>query len=415
MGGVRGGLPLGLRDPGALRAGELRYEEALAGAARGGLGLAHLRDLSARRAEALCPPGGAGAGAGDASGDASGGGTRQGGGGEEGREGGVEAAGRYLSLLGGLAAQAGRLPEMKSHKNRLGQTREAVSWTSPLLDGPTSKRQYGLAGLPQEWGMACMLYAARLRDRGLEVLAGLEEESAEDAPPAGGAEQVGQEALAEAASWLRRASGAYRFCEVEPLPKIRMHLPGERPAEAMPSMADSMASLCLAEAQCLVATRAQQRGSAGPLVAALYMGASELFEEARNTLKKNVGDFNKLSERVMRYLAVSSAISTGRALCALAPEKKREEKLGEAVGLMQLALSKVQQTQVVCEICPEWRAECAAELHTLQTLTNRLEQENRIVHFQRVTPATDRALPSGKVLVKPIDFELPKEEKQAFF
>ena len=88
MGGVRGGLPLGLRDPGALRAGELRYEEALAGAARGGLGLAHLRDLSARRAEALCPPGGAGAGAGDASGDASGGGPdRAGGGRGEGRGG----------------------------------------------------------------------------------------------------------------------------------------------------------------------------------------------------------------------------------------------------------------------------------------------------------------------------------------
>ena len=70
-GGVRGGLPLGLRDPGRLGAGELRFEEALAGAcgagAGGGLGLAQLRKLSARRAEALGPP--AAAGAGGASGE----------------------------------------------------------------------------------------------------------------------------------------------------------------------------------------------------------------------------------------------------------------------------------------------------------------------------------------------------------
>lgn len=413
--GVRGGLPLGLGDPGRLGAGELRFEEALAGAAGGGagggLGLAQLRELSARRAEALRPPAPAEeAGARGGPGEGGGGGGSGGGGGGPAAER-FAATGRYLSLLSGLAAQAGRLPALKGHKNRLGQLREAVSWSSPLLDGPQTKRQYGLAGLPQEWGMACMLYAARMRERGLEGLSALDGEGGD----AGGAAPAGQEVLAEAASWLRRASGAYRFCEAEPLPKIRMHLPGERPAEAMPSMADSMATLCLAEAQCLVATRALQRGSTGQLVAALYVGASELFEAARNTLKKNVGDFNKLSERLMRYLAVSSAIATGRALSALALECKAEEKLGEAVGLAQLALSKVKQTQVVCEICPEWRSECASEVRALQNMCNRLEQENRIVHFQKVSPATDRALPAGKILVKPIDFDMPKEEKQAFF
>lgn len=72
--------------------------------------------------------------------------------------------------------------------------------------------------------------------------------------------------------------------------------------------------VCLAEAQSVTAHRAGQRGSPAGLVAGLWVGAWELWENAAKTLKENTGDFNTVSDRLRRFLAISGALARARAL-----------------------------------------------------------------------------------------------------
>ena len=145
-----------------------------------------------------------------------------------------------------------------------------------------------------------MKYAAAVRERGLEMVAEAHG-GGDPGRSAAGEGEAGGVSDAEAAKWLRRAAGVYAFCEAHVLPPMRHKLPAERPAEALPSCALAMQTLCLADAQFIVANHAQQKGSSPKLAASLWQGASDLYEQASKVLKTNLGDYNHLSKRLQAY------------------------------------------------------------------------------------------------------------------
>ncbi len=63
-----------------------------------------------------------------------------------------------------------------------------------------------------------------------------------------------------------------------------------RPAELCSGMASCMQQICLGEAQAVVCHRAEERGTSAATLAALHMGASDLFEAAAKALKEHTGE-----------------------------------------------------------------------------------------------------------------------------
>lgn len=55
-------------------------------------------------------------------------------------------------------------------------------------------------------------------------------------------------------------------------------------------MCECMENVCLAEAQCLVAFRSEEKHASPLLISLLYAGSVYLFENARKTLKANAGN-----------------------------------------------------------------------------------------------------------------------------
>jgi hypothetical protein len=67
----------------------------------------------------------------------------------------------------------------------------------------------------------------------------------------------------------------YKHAAVGILPALKEGLPGERPAELLASMAETMRLVCLAEAQAATARRAEEKGTALPLLCKLHMAGRE--------------------------------------------------------------------------------------------------------------------------------------------
>lgn len=128
-----------------------------------------------------------------------------------------------------------------------------------------------------------------------------------------------------------------------------------RPAELVPAMSECMGKVCLAEAQCLVAFRAHEKRNSISVITALHTGASDLFEEASLVLKEHTGNFNYLSDKFRRFIALSSSLEQIRAFQQLAIHHRTQEEVGRAVGFCQRALSLLETCFIVAEDDLVWK------------------------------------------------------------
>ena len=62
-----------------------------------------------------------------------------------------------------------------------------------------------------------------------------------------------------------------------------------RPAELVAGMSSCLEEMSVAEAQALIALRAEIKGSSNAVIALLHVGASDAFETASKVLKQNTG------------------------------------------------------------------------------------------------------------------------------
>lgn len=169
-------------------------------------------------------------------------------------------------------------------------------------------------------------------------------------------------ALPDAAAALRTAAGVYACLADKLLPPLKLQLPADRPAELLASMARCMQHLCLGDAQAITAHRAWQRRTSPAVVASLYVAASDLYEQSAKVLRDNTCDYNTVSERLRRVIAMSASLSQARAYKHVGQEFSVKEQPGLGEAACVHAISLLQSCGLLAEADGAWRELLKAEM-----------------------------------------------------
>ena len=342
----------------------------------------------------------------------------------------TKACEAYVPLIDSLCSKKDNL----QISNRSGELK--FKWSSPLEGGDVMHKLKGLdRALEQERGMAWMLLAARVRDEAaltvdqcprapvgperhecdpggdrLVVVGGsvLETPVGDKSKPAtdsGNAPRSPGPVLGECApgvaTTLRRAAGVYKHAATRVLPGLSPD--PERPNELLPSMADAMRAVCLAEAQAATARRAEERGTGGDLVAKLHLGAHDLYKEADAVLNENIRDFNRISRKLQAYILLGASVHRARAYRCAAEEAFVSGDIGEAIACCDAANKHLARGRDAAGEADRWKTAALEESEALMNLRKKYVTENEVVYFEKVPERPAKKLPDGKVIVSEIE------------
>eukprot|EP00210_Caulerpa_lentillifera_P002183 g2097.t1 len=271
-------------------------------------------------------------------------------------------------------------------------------WSSPLSSRVDLVR---LCGIELEVIMVTFLYGCVLRE-----LVHWQAQCAIN-------DEVDSSWISEPVRKLRTAAGIFQYICGTYGKRIESEI-GQNPnlpSELVPATSECMGKICLAEAQALVAYRAHEKGNSVSVRTALHTGSSDLFEEASSALRKNTGNFNYLSERFRRFIALSSSLEQTRAYQEMAEYHRQQEEAGKAVGLCQRALSILGTCFIVAEEDSAWKFTVQKEQDFSRKLKDCFDQDRVNVYYQQV-PTELQSLPDGKILVEAIEYK--PTEKQPF-
>mmetsp|Transcript_39479 Transcript_39479/g.63295 ORF Transcript_39479/g.63295 Transcript_39479/m.63295 type:complete len:182 (+) Transcript_39479:152-697(+) len=168
-------------------------------------------------------------------------------------------------------------------------------------------------------------------------------------------------------------------------------------------MAETMRLVCLAEAQAATARRAEEKGTALPLLCKLHMGAYELYKAADQTLGDHVSDFNFISRKLQAYILLGVSVHHARAHRAAAAEAAEANDIGEAIASCDAAVKHLAKAAGAAGETEAWRTAAEEERDTLAALRGRFVRENEVVFFEKVPEKPAKKLPEGKVIVAEID------------
>ena len=334
----------------------------------------------------------------------------------------------YVPLIESLCSKKDNL----QISNRSGYLK--FKWSSPLEGGDVMYKLKGLdRALEQERGMAWMLLAARIRDEAALAVdqcprapVGPERHDDESEATARrvetpvrdkGAKVHGEpdtraprspgpvlgDAAPAVATTLRRAAGVYKHASEKVLPSAYEELDPERPNELVPSMADCMRCVCLAEAQAATARRAEERGTGGDLIAKLHLGAHDLYKRADQILNENIRDYNRISRKLQAYILLGASVHRARAYRCAAEEAFAASDIGEAIALCDVANKHLARGRDAAGESDRWRAAALEESEALMNLRKKYVTENEVVYFERVPERPAKKLPEGKVIVSEIE------------
>ncbi|XP_021910132.1 uncharacterized protein LOC110823936 isoform X1 [Carica papaya] len=156
-----------------------------------------------------------------------------------------------------------------------------IRWSSALnsssffnFGGP---KFYQINNLQFELFMTLFLYAAKLRQRSVEILA---------------------TDLVQSATLYREAAGIFNHLAHEVIPSLQPALSAERPPEATSSICTVMSLICLAEAQAVTIRRAEEKGTTVGLLAKLHHGVSQFLGEAAGVLYSPTRECKDISSRL---------------------------------------------------------------------------------------------------------------------
>lgn len=366
---------------------------------------------------------------------------------------------RYLASLdllvergGGVLRSADDEGEPADGDGGGGRQPFETEWTSPLSG--RAARFIALRGAAKEQAMALFLYGALLRQLGHQDLddlmqggaggghgeqqttaaAAAKAKTSEGGGGAGGADDARPASaapagpLADAAYNLRRAAGVFRRLADRTLPAIFLALgTRDRPLEITPPCAEALCSVCLAEAQQLAAFRAEGRGSPPGLRASLHLGASDLYSRASKALREGQAnaaattgrggggggsgggggpDHARPGDRLARFLALSRALASARALRAAAADYASKFEAGCAERCCDEAARELAGAKGAAEADPSWRALVGEEQRALEREAAPIRKDRLFVTVQPV-PRDLPALPEAKVIVAELPFNEP--------
>eukprot|EP00238_Polyblepharides_amylifera_P007617 CAMPEP_0196593228 /NCGR_PEP_ID=MMETSP1081-20130531/75082_1 /TAXON_ID=36882 /ORGANISM="Pyramimonas amylifera, Strain CCMP720" /LENGTH=342 /DNA_ID=CAMNT_0041917151 /DNA_START=156 /DNA_END=1184 /DNA_ORIENTATION=- len=304
----------------------------------------------------------------------------------------LETLEEYVPLLKAVVAkiQAGELPDT------------TVSWTSM---GSASKF-FELPTLQQEYGMVLQLLASTLCQLAYQMLNKCTVTLRAEKDPAAHRDGIGQERAQQIVTLLRQAAGVLSYTEEE-LKLGKPKLKGDRPDELAPSMAAALRGLALAQAQAVVARRAQERSGPTHLVAALHNASLDFINQATEEFQGNINEYNTVPPAFLQYLALFSLVQKAQVHRVMGQESYVKEEAGFALAYLERARANMKGAQDSLKSYGKdaerrWSLEHAVA--EVELLWSTYMKENNVVYFQPI-PKRVPVLPAGKSMVSPISYE----------
>ncbi|KAK6157698.1 hypothetical protein DH2020_011946 [Rehmannia glutinosa] len=240
-----------------------------------------------------------------------------------------------------------------------------------------------------ELGMTLFLYGAMLRERALEVLSS---------------------DLVQSATLFRKAAGVYDYLAKEvPIFITRAE---DRIPEATSHISSIMSLICLAEAQAVTATKAEENGKSGGLLAKLHYGITEFLTEAIELLQATTKDCKDISSRLLDYIMSCKALHELKCYKHVAENLKDEGKIGVAVGVLRRELSNAKKSMPKEEA---WRLVFKQVINDLSVVLRKYEHENEFVWYEKVPCNNELPLSQGVKIVTLIPYQPQKWERTLVF
>ncbi|XP_076917215.1 uncharacterized protein LOC143577198 [Bidens hawaiensis] len=295
----------------------------------------------------------------------------------------------YLPLLENLVQHAdliGDNPRVMSWTSNL-----QIRWTSPLSNAPffnlLGPRFYQIDSLRFELGVVLFFYGAQLREWASQVL---------------------DTDLVQSATLFRKAAGVYHYLAHEVLSSLQDSLTPEGPPEATATVSSIMNLICLAEAQIVTIMKAEEKQTADGLLSKLHFGVIQLFDEAMSFYSTAVKECKDMSSVLMDYISCCKVVHELRSYKYMAQAIKTEGQIGTAIGLVKLALSKV---EVNIRGMESWRAVIKQDVDIMTDLLRKYEHENEFVWREKVPYDHDLPMLQGKKIATSIPYHPVRWER----
>ncbi|KAM7276354.1 hypothetical protein ACFE04_018220 [Oxalis oulophora] len=270
-----------------------------------------------------------------------------------------------------------------------------IRWTSALssssffqIAGP---KFYQIDNLQFERSMSLFLYGALLRDRAVEIL---------------------PSDLVHSASLFREASGVFHYLSREVLPSLLPALNGERPPEIIPSVANAMHLICLAEAQAVSIRKAEEKGTTVGLLAKLHYGVAQFLAEAFSTLYAAPGECKDISARFVEFISSCRSIHTLKSQKYSAESLKADGQIGVAIGVLHDSLINIEK-QIVGE--ESWKSVFRKEIHDVNEMLKKYEHENAFIWREKISSGDELPKPQGSQIVNIVPYYPKRWERELSF
>ncbi|XP_031098672.1 vacuolar protein-sorting protein BRO1 [Ipomoea triloba] len=301
---------------------------------------------------------------------------------------------QYLPLLENLI---GCVDLIKGHPRVVGWVSDLkITWSSPLTSSSffnnRSPKLHQINDLRFELGMALFLYGALLQDLAREVLC---------------------TDLVQSTSLFRKAAGVYHHIAHEVLPNLQHNLRPEGPPEALTTVSDVFSLICLAEAQAVAATKAEQKGTTGGLLAKLHCGVSEFLEKALCNMQVAIKNCKDISSHFMDYISSCKTLHELESYKYLAESLKSDGQTGAAIGVLHFALKSKQKHNKPKE--ESWRSVYNQIIDSMTALLQKYERENEVVWHEKIPAPDQLPSPEGVKIVSCIPYQPQKWERSLVF
>ncbi|KAL0225076.1 hypothetical protein RCL1_002988 [Eukaryota sp. TZLM3-RCL] len=187
-----------------------------------------------------------------------------------------------------------------------------------------------------------------------------------------------------------------------------LHVPPDRPVEAIAIYGEALSLLYQAEAQALVVLRAEEAGTARSVVARLCMEVYAKSAETLKTLQSLRNDYNELLPDFITHIEELGNLFKAKAFRFLGGESYKVDQCGEAVAYLKLARdhfstlsANPNRPNFYANVLSEEKKNIEDELHKYQT-------ELSLVFFQSVPNPVDLKVPDPVGLCEPVDFAAPE-------
>nr|GMD26748.1 programmed cell death 6-interacting protein isoform X2 [Ipomoea batatas] len=165
--------------------------------------------------------------------------------------------------------------------------------------------------------------------------------------------------------------------------------------------------------QAVAATKAEQKGTTGGLLAKLHYGVSEFLEKALCNMQLAIKNCKDISSHFMDYISSCKTLHELESYKYLAESLKNDGQTGAAIGVLHFALKSKQKHNKPKE--ESWRSVYNQIIDSMTALLQKYERENEVVWHEKIPAPDQLPSPEGVKIVSCIPYQPQKWERSLVF